>query len=86
LEGDIVKLILTDEIMDVSPGVLLFSKERLAEILEFINDDARHDRDAELPNEAEAGEHSCPACSGMGHYLVGNFYEICPECEGTGQE
>ena len=28
---------------------------------------------------------ACPSCSGVGHYLVGNFDEQCSECEGTGQ-
>lgn len=30
-----MKIIMTDDVMDVSPGVMLFTKDRLAEILEF---------------------------------------------------
>lgn len=31
-----MKIILTDDLMEVSPGVMLYTKERLAEILAYI--------------------------------------------------
>jgi hypothetical protein len=42
------------------------------------------DRSLTLREAVEAGQ-ICPSCSGVGHYLVGNFDETCSECEGTGQ-
>ena len=34
-----MKIIMTDDVMEVSPGVMLFTKERLAEIIEFARSD-----------------------------------------------
>ena len=47
------------------------------------------DKKSEDVNEATVRtvvQEECPACSGVGHYLVGEYDETCPECEGTGHE
>jgi hypothetical protein len=38
-----------------------------------------------LRRTSRSADTACPACSGVGHYLVGNFDETCSECEGTGK-
>ena len=40
--------------------------------------------DVELRNEAVEVGQTCPSCSGLGFYSVGNFDETCSWCEGTG--
>lgn len=51
------------------------------ELANYCNDDFVT-RSAEQRNDAET--RTCPACSGVGNYFVGNFRETCSECEGTG--
>ena len=77
-----MKLILTDDVMDVSPGVLLFTKERLTEILEFINNGNELDRADELRNEAvDAGQKS-PDCLSTQHSWKKEYYGYkCERCQ-----
>jgi hypothetical protein len=38
-----------------------------------------------VTDDATSDEKDCPACSGIGHYMVGMYVETCCECEGTGK-
>lgn len=76
IDGIIAKLEFVNKLCDD----ILEKQEKI-----LANQKALQSRATELRNEAEAGEHTCPSCSGVGHFLVGNFDERCPECEGTGQ-
>ena len=59
-----MKIIMTDDVSDVSPGVLLFTKERRAEILEFACGRADCPECDGTGDNPASDSHStdCPAC------------------------
>jgi hypothetical protein len=57
-----MKIIMTDEVMDVAPGVMMFTTERLAEIVEFARSGASLPRSWVPPGQAGV----CRQCGDTG--------------------
>ena len=75
-----MKIIMTDDVMEVSPGVMLFTKERLAEILEF----ARSDDNLPEHSPTTGAVDDCPRCGGSGSVHNDGFVLVmCPACSGN---
>jgi len=57
-----VKVILTVDVSNIAPDVMLFTKARMTEILEFLIDGEGPDRAAELQRAPVQTEQTCPTC------------------------